>query len=450
MVAHSNKKHLGLGHIAIFLVSVSLLLLGLGHADSQPFDLRPSEDDNLKSIKPTAIVGVYNNSTFEREYYLILVGEQAEDKDKKSLTDPKDRITLSIDSFFTGLYIPNHKFWANLNPTEPDRIVDEALAVTDVGRIMLEADLQMKKDVSKYENPCAYEIGKEYWRRMDAKSAELVEEIISKHPGEIEDPSNVLFQSVVMNWIVPDKIYAYESPYGIYVVNSSLNISQEPVYEYSNFSIECQDVSSVSDECLGLLKEAAVEYSRYAAEQEQELIHPLVVEEINNAENYSDLRDVYASLTLAQWYKSHNYFTPKSIEADNRWDPTAVWEEYVKSYTEKEFECHVNETVTVGNVRYTYINTYSVGGVDLTDIQSHILILGGFPPEIESQLRDVAFGSGAQTYINPKVVALAIPIRIRENDHTYFWALVSPVWHLHLVRYLGSTINLPWSACPIY
>jgi len=34
-----------------------------------------------------------------------------------------------------------------------------------------------------------------------------------------------------------------------------------------------------------------------------------------------------------------------------------------------------------------------VGGVDLTDIQSHALVLGSFPPEIESQFKDAAFGN---------------------------------------------------------
>ena len=48
--------------------------------------------------------------------------------------------------FFIGLALPNEKFWVNLRPDSPDNILDPDLEKTDIGRIFLEADLQLKKD----------------------------------------------------------------------------------------------------------------------------------------------------------------------------------------------------------------------------------------------------------------------------------------------------------------
>lgn len=67
---------------------------------------------------------------------------------------------LSAIAFMTGLAIPDYKFEASLDPNNSDRIIDKDLAQSEVGRIMLEADLQMKKDFAKYGTPCESQIGK--------------------------------------------------------------------------------------------------------------------------------------------------------------------------------------------------------------------------------------------------------------------------------------------------
>jgi hypothetical protein len=46
-----------------------------------------------------------------------------------------------MNYFFIGLALPNDKFWVNLRPDSPDNIIDPLLAKTDIGRILLEADV---------------------------------------------------------------------------------------------------------------------------------------------------------------------------------------------------------------------------------------------------------------------------------------------------------------------
>ena len=51
----------------------------------------------------------------------------------------------AYDYFLTGLALPNDVFWVNLRPDEPNRIIDPLLEKTALGKVMLEADLQLKK-----------------------------------------------------------------------------------------------------------------------------------------------------------------------------------------------------------------------------------------------------------------------------------------------------------------
>jgi hypothetical protein len=192
----------------------------------------------------------------EKTFSYVLKAKKAEEGDK--IIDIEDAAELSLSAFFIGLTLPDSKFWVNLDPFEPDVITDDDLRNTDVGRIMLEADLQMKKDLCKYTNPCESEIGEEYWALVDKKSEELIEECMRKHPNEIEDADNVLFEIAWRLWIVPDKTDAYLTDGEVYIVDITLNVKSEQLYEDSIYQIVNQNLS-LSDECKEDLSEASKE-----------------------------------------------------------------------------------------------------------------------------------------------------------------------------------------------
>ena len=81
--------------------------------------------------------------------------------DKGDFFNQKTEKTLELEKtsqelmkyFFIGLALPNEKFWVNLRPDSPDNILDPDLEKTDIGRIFLEADLQLKKDTSSWTSP---------------------------------------------------------------------------------------------------------------------------------------------------------------------------------------------------------------------------------------------------------------------------------------------------------
>ncbi len=65
----------------------------------------------------------------------------------------QEKGNLISDAFFTWLALDPSTFWVNLNPDEPDRIIDAKFGSTDAGRVLLEADLELKHDIFKAMDP---------------------------------------------------------------------------------------------------------------------------------------------------------------------------------------------------------------------------------------------------------------------------------------------------------
>ena len=77
-----------------------------------------------------------------------------------------------LSYFLVGVTLPDDMFWVNLRPDSQDQIIDPLLEKTEVGRIMLAADLQLKKDTSRMTSPQTPE-GKAYWDKLYKKAGEL-------------------------------------------------------------------------------------------------------------------------------------------------------------------------------------------------------------------------------------------------------------------------------------
>ncbi|MGH3450961.1 MAG: hypothetical protein ACRDQW_09550 [Haloechinothrix sp.] len=74
-------------------------------------------------------------------------------------TGNEDTAREASDAFLVWLELDPSQFWVNLNPDQPDRIMDPALARTQVGKVLLEADLQLKKTMAENMDPDT-EVGK--------------------------------------------------------------------------------------------------------------------------------------------------------------------------------------------------------------------------------------------------------------------------------------------------
>ena len=153
---------------------------GLTQEKFRPLHLRYLSYDNV-------------NNNFE----LLLDKGDAE----KSAGQPAKRPTgklegkakILLNYFFIGVSLPNESFWVNLRPDSPDNIIDPELAKTDIGKILLEADLQLKKDTANYTNPQTLE-GKTYWNKLYQKAEELF------------GYENITIPTLTRPWIVPGEI----------------------------------------------------------------------------------------------------------------------------------------------------------------------------------------------------------------------------------------------------
>jgi hypothetical protein len=182
-----------------------------------------------------------------------------------------------LNYFFIGVTLPNDSFWVNLRPDSPDNIIDPLLAQTDIGRILLEADVQLKKDTASYTSPQTSE-GRKYWDKLYRKA------------GELFGNENITIPTLTRPWIVPDEIIIREAESNAYIYKATLKVMLEHDF------LKGSATYNFADPRLKTLNE-------YSSQLVRELIIPKLNREINNSKRYAPLRQVYYSLILAQWFK---------------------------------------------------------------------------------------------------------------------------------------------------
>ena len=249
-------------------------------------------------------------------------------------------VSESSDAFFTWLELDPSTFWVNLNPNEPDRIVDAQLGKTDAGRVLLQADLTLKKTTGKLIHPDTA-VGDRFWKGMSGDCMSF------------------------RTWIVPGTATVYAKGDELYILKSPLNVEMETQYlklHGGSGAASCpQQSKAVQDHNEALFRQ---------------LILPKVVTAVNTAPEYADLRRVYLSRVAAEWYRqlSEKQTTTYGSLIDKgdvtpyatrrKWQPIDTFHAYVDSYTKGEFK--VTHRTRKGDMIYT--NTYIYGGVDFTKV----------------------------------------------------------------------------------
>lgn len=380
-------------------------------ATGQPSDVE-AKSKQLGGINFTSIklnyISVNANSSGGVDFDFLLKADKAEGASPR--IDPINSTLLGATAFMTGLVVPEYKFWVSMDPQDPDRIIDEQLGQTDVGRIMLEADLQMKKDFPLYDNPCATKTGKAFWNLLDKKRDALVEKCIKMYPEERQNIENVWFYPVDRHVIFPDKIYAYTNGTQIYIINATLTIKNQPEYDLCTFKVDGQNSAVLSKGCREELNKSAIDFGQYFNDLQNDMISPYVVADVNQGEKFEDLRNVYTSLALAQWYKSRissdidifrsmrdtsNSTMLVSLEP---WSPKEIWNRYVYSFKNGEYSlyylrngeynCRANDTdkmpMETNTGSDSTIHVIHVGGVDLYNIMDHLVATTVMPSNVQN------------------------------------------------------------------
>ncbi|GGX77025.1 LPXTG cell wall anchor domain-containing protein [Streptomyces anandii] len=229
----------------------------------------------------------------------------------------QEKSRLISDAFFTWLALTPEKFWVNLNPDQPDKIMDATFGKTDAGRVLLQADLQMKHDYAKDLDP-RQGTGKQLSDAMRA--------------------AGLPCGSVVRNWIVPKPAKVRADEGGIYILDAPLKVDSE---------VSSVKTPSPNGEC-DLTKAQRETYQTLV----RQIVIPDVEKKVNSAPAYADLRRVYSARVAAEYVRLQDRqqatdYRPV-IDSNNvakwplrgknaSWTPRQTWEEYVKSFTKGDY-----------------------------------------------------------------------------------------------------------------
>ncbi len=187
----------------------------------------------------------------------------------------KDESNRLIKYFLASLTVPEKDLWVNLSPYEKDRIVPESFGVTQMGRDLLAEDYILKQMTASLIYP-EDELGKKFWKR-------IYEEAQAKY-----HTTNIPVNTFNKVWIVPEHASVYKNGTSAFVTKAHLKVMLEADYLAMNknaVSAQAQDANQIGSQIV------------------REIVLPALEKEINEGQNFIQLRQIYNSLILAIWFK---------------------------------------------------------------------------------------------------------------------------------------------------
>ena len=294
--------------------------------------------------------------------------------DKGDLKQPKEQngsndklLTQELLNYFLiGLSLPNDTFWVNLRPDAADNIIDPLLEKTDIGKIFLESDLQLKKDTASFTSPQTPE-GKQYWDKLYKKA------------GELFGTENITIPTITRPWIVPNEVIVRETDDSAYIYKATLKVMLEEDYLTSSRggsrTAPTPDQYTFSDPRLK-------ELNQYSTQLIKDTIIPKLTQELNSSQRYAKLRQVYYSLVLSRWFKMKYRGKPgeyperidrqnlTNLTSQQSWDKQTYFSQYQESFAKGEY----NLKETVASAFGQSIRSYVSGGI----MVDSPIIPGGF------------------------------------------------------------------------
>ncbi|BCJ36571.1 hypothetical protein Athai_40740 [Actinocatenispora thailandica] len=241
------------------------------------------------------------------------------------------------DAFFVWLELQPSTFWVNLNPAQPDKIIDPQLARTDVGKVLLSSDLELKREFTRLQNPDT-PTGAEFFRKIYLAGP---------------DSDHCLSYRA---WITPKPASVRQTNGSLYILDAPLRVRTATLYT--------TDPKTGKRTCPGQSK-ARADYNQRVLRQ---LLVPKVEQAINSDSRFATLRRVYLSRVAAEWYRQvsakHDTMYRRLINqgilgpwvSRTPWSPRDIYDQYLKEYDA------TTGSIVVGSTTYSF----HYGGVDFS------------------------------------------------------------------------------------
>ncbi|MEI8012700.1 MAG: hypothetical protein WCI27_09540, partial [Candidatus Omnitrophota bacterium] len=316
------------------MLIIAFLAIDIAPASAQA--VMPTTETRIgltPAFNPMILKGmkVYAKEPFRFDFILDKGDKKSEAETLRATSVQDDALRL-VKYFLAALTIPEKDLWVNLSPYEKDRIVPEAFGQTEMGRDLLAQDYILKQITASLMYP-EEGVGKKFW-------SEIYRQAQAKF-GTTDIPIDT-FNKV---WIMPAKAVVYEKPRAVgaahpqeavaYVVESRLKAMLESDYK-------AHAIGASKDEALPRLSKT----QDMTKSLIRDIILPVLEKEINEGQNFAQLRQVYNSLILAVWYKKKLisslrqsplgfYLDQNKVTGVNIDDPKEsekIWSQYVESF----------------------------------------------------------------------------------------------------------------------
>lgn len=259
-----------------------------------------------------------------------------------------------VKYFLTGLSIKEDQLWVNLSPKEQDRIMDEALSHTDLGKELLIQDYILKQVMSTLLYP-EKDLGRQFWKEVYAQ--------VYQKFGH----TNIEIDTFNKVWIMPEKAVVSQQGHQAVIKEARLKVLLE------------SDYLSMKEEAPFVEEEAVT----IAVKQiTRSIVLPILEKEINEGKNFASLRQVYYSLILAGWYKNalktmllnqvySDSHKVDGITIEDRHVREKVYQQYLEAYQKGVFN-YVKEDIDL-KTQQSFPRKYFSGGITQLSVSPDVI-----------------------------------------------------------------------------
>lgn len=278
----------------------------------------------------------------------------------------KDQSQRMAQYFLAAITVPEEQLWVNLSPYEKDRVIENELGQTVLGRDMLAQDYLLKQLTSSMIYP-EKGLGKEFWARVYAEAQAKF--------GTTDIPVDT-FNKV---WIMPEKAEVFEKGNAVYVTEAKLKVMLDSDrVAMSNQKDMAESRSPARDTAMTENASDAVtdEKSAVAKAVMSEIIVPAIEKEVNEGKNFAAIRQVYHAAILAKWYReliqntllADAYVGKNKVEgvtSDEKALKEEIYQRYIAAYKKGVFNYIKEESDASGE---TIPRKYFSGGEEFSRI----------------------------------------------------------------------------------